>query len=238
MVPQAKKRAIHAIIIKHKYKITIQHAPSAPTRHNLRNSMTEHVKEREREDEERSTSCIHERSPPPSVILAGQLEIAEHDRDLRRRDQHQHEDGQQEPEHHVHLVRHDGGHEEVDLEEDGSEGDAAAHEAGEAGTQIPRLGGDLPLDVVGADGHVVLGESVAEKRAEVDERKRHAEPEKNQLENGGCVREKERNPLRWMNCGEPTRNHMMFMTSVTPAMVAGSRTPTKMITEERFLPPK
>ena len=238
MVPQAKKRAIHAIIIKHKYKITTQHAPAAPTRHNLRNSMTEHVKEREREDEERSTPGIHERSPPPSVIFAGQLEVAEHDRDLRRRDQHQHEDGEQEPEHHVHLVGHDGGHEEIDLEEDGSEGDAAAHEAGEPGTQIPRLRGDLSLDVVGADGHVILGETVAEKRAEVDERKGHAEPEQDQLEDGGWMREKERNRLRWMNWGEPTKNHIMFMTSVTPAMVAGSSTPTKMITERRFLPPK
>lgn len=147
--------------------------------------MAEHIKNRKHEDEEGGAPCVHEGSPPPSIVFAGQLEVAQHDRDLRRGDEHQHEDGEQEAEDHVHLVRHERGHEEVDLEEDGSEGDAAAHEAGEPRTQVPRLGGDLSLDVVGSDGHVVFGEVVAELGTEVDERERDAEPEQDQFENGG-----------------------------------------------------
>ena len=148
--------------------------------------MAEHIKEGEHEDEERSTAGVHEGSPPPSVVFAGQLEVAQHDGDLPGGDEHQHEDGQQEAEDGVHLVGEEGGHEEVDLEEAGSEGDAAAHQAGQPGPQGPRLGRDLPLDVVGADGHVVLGETVPEEGPEVDQRKRDAEPEQDQLEDGGC----------------------------------------------------
>ena len=79
-----------------------------------------------------------------------------------------------------------GGHHEIDLEEDGAEGDAASHEAGKRGMKVPRLGRNLPLDVVGSHRHVVLGELVGHEATQEGQRNGDGEPESRQLQHGGC----------------------------------------------------
>lgn len=119
------------------------------------------------------------------VVLVGQLEVAEHDRDLGGGDDGECEDGQEEAEDGVGLVEEDGGEHEVHLQENGAEGNAAAHEAGHDRVEVPGPRRDLALDVVGAHGHVVLGDLVADEGAEVDERERDEEPEEGESDERG-----------------------------------------------------
>ena len=155
------------------------------TGHQLRNANADHVVNREQEDKERRAARIGEGAPPPVVVLVGELEVAEHDGDLCGGDDGEGEDRQQEAEHGVGLVEQHRGEHEVHLEEDGSEGHAAADDARERGVEVPRTAGNLALNVVGANGHVVLGELVADEGAEVDERERDAEPEEHESDDGG-----------------------------------------------------
>ena len=113
-------------------------------------------------------------------------EVADDDSDFRRRNDHQEEDDEEEAEDRVDLMEQHGGHHEIDLEEDGAEGDAASHEAGKRGMKVPRLGRNLPLDVVGSHRHVVLGELVGHEATQEGQRNGDGEPESRQLQHGGC----------------------------------------------------
>ena len=78
------------------------------------------------------------------------------------------------------------GHHEVNLEEDGAEGNAAPHEAGEHGMEIPGLRRNLTLDVVGSHRHVVLGKLVGYEAAQEGQGNGDGEPQSRQLQHGGC----------------------------------------------------
>ena len=52
--------------------------------------------------------------------------------------------------------------------------------------KVPRLGRNLPLDVVGSHRHVVLGELVGHEATQEGQRNGDGEPESRQLQHGGC----------------------------------------------------
>ena len=77
---------------------------------------------------------------------------------------------------HSNLVFVDGGEDEEELDEACAEGEDARHQRGEHRVHVPGLRGDLPGDLVGADGLLVGLLAVAEVVAEVDEGEGDAEP--------------------------------------------------------------
>ena len=119
------------------------------------------------------------------VVLISQLEVAEHDRDLCSSDHSECNNRKKEAKDGVCLVQEDRRQHEVHFEENGSKRNATSNKARNDGVKVPRAGWNLALDVVGAHGHVVLGDLVADEGAEVDERKRHEEPEENEPEQRG-----------------------------------------------------
>ena len=60
----------------------------------------------------------HEQAPPPPpVVLGAELEVGEHDRDLRDRHEQDGDDQGQEPKHIVELLEPQARHDEVELHE-------------------------------------------------------------------------------------------------------------------------
>mmetsp|Transcript_17633 Transcript_17633/g.57055 ORF Transcript_17633/g.57055 Transcript_17633/m.57055 type:complete len:221 (-) Transcript_17633:1033-1695(-) len=92
--------------------------------------------------------------PPPVVVLRAQLEVAQHDGDLRARHDEDDEDDEEEPEDVVELVQPHRGQDEEELNEHSAEGEDAADHDGEDRLHVPRLLGHLAGDLVGAHGVV------------------------------------------------------------------------------------
>lgn len=80
------------------------------------------------------------------------MEVAEEDGGLRAGDHQDEEHQEQEAEHVVGLGGPDGVQDEEELDEDAAEGQDAAHDDARQRLRVYALLGDLPWDLVGADG--------------------------------------------------------------------------------------
>lgn len=80
------------------------------------------------------------------------MEVAEEDGGLRAGDHQDEEHQEQEAEHVVGLGGPDGVQDEEELDEDAPEGQDAAHDDARQRLRVYALLGDLPWDLVGADG--------------------------------------------------------------------------------------
>jgi len=104
---------------------------------------------------EGTTARVEEGSPPPTVVLIHQLEVAEQDGHLGA-GHHQHNHHQeQEAEDVVNLVQPQRGHDEIQLDGDRAKGEHTSEQAGHHRVQVPLLLGDRAGDLVGAhrEGH-------------------------------------------------------------------------------------
>ena len=119
---------------------------------------------------------VEERAPLPRVVLVAQLEIRQHDGHLGACDDEDEQHEREEAEDVVEALQPDGGHDEEELDEDGAEGEDAAHQHVERAAHVPRLLGDLPRDLVGAARVLVQLGLEAEEGAEEDEGDGDAEP--------------------------------------------------------------
>ena len=126
----------------------VQYTPRQATQPQLRDPVDKRVSE---DVECRCASC-HERSPVPMVILTAEQEVYHQDGDCGACDDHETVAEEEEAEHVVDLAEPDGGHDEVELDEDGSEGEDADDEHGWDGFHVGCHGWDLAGDLVGADG--------------------------------------------------------------------------------------
>jgi hypothetical protein len=121
------------------------------------------VVERVDEDEQTRSAAVDEGRPPPAVVLAGQLEVQQRDRDERGHHHQQDERDEQDAEEGVDLVAPNRREDVVQLDVDRREGQEASHE--QLGERVPVPRGDLGNlagYLVGAAGGLeLLGGDVA-----------------------------------------------------------------------------
>mmetsp|Transcript_10320 Transcript_10320/g.28390 ORF Transcript_10320/g.28390 Transcript_10320/m.28390 type:complete len:309 (+) Transcript_10320:272-1198(+) len=123
--------------------------------------------------------------PPPVIVLVAELEVGEEEGDLGARDDEDDEDDEQEPEDVVVVLIPDGGHDKVELDEAGAEGEDAADHHGERSTHEPRLVRNLAWDVGGLDREFDDLRLVTEEGTGEDERDGDSEPHDDEDEHGG-----------------------------------------------------
>ena len=86
------------------------------------------------------------------VVLRAKEIVNEHDGDGRAGDDHNAVAQEEKAEHVVNLIEPDAVHDEVELDEDSTEGEGANEEHGWNGPEVGRARGNLAGDLVGADG--------------------------------------------------------------------------------------
>lgn len=123
-------------------------------------------------------------TPPPMIVLAAQLEIAENDGYLRTRYNQDHENEGQKPEYVIKLVEPHRCEDEEELNEYGTEGENAADKNCEDLVHVPGLLRDLTWDLVGPDW--IFNSLFLETKVRAHEHKgdRYAEPKEDQDEEG------------------------------------------------------
>lgn len=126
----------------------IQHPAHQPAQMQLRGP----VRDRMQEDVERAGAGGQERAPVPVVVLGAEQEVDEEDCDRGGRGDHEAVAEEEEAEHVVHLAEPDGAHDEVELDEDGAEGEEADEQHGRDRAQVGCRRGDLARDLVCAHG--------------------------------------------------------------------------------------
>lgn len=94
-------------------------------------------------------TCTHKCAPVPPVVLCTQQEIHQQDSGSRRGNNHQAVAEEQEPEHVVDLVGPEGGHNEVQLDKNGTEGENSGQQNRRNCAQATRHRRNLPRDLVG-----------------------------------------------------------------------------------------
>jgi len=90
-------------------------------------------------------------SPPPMIVLATKLEVAHDDGDLGASQDQNDEDNGQKSKNVVELMQPNGGQDEEQFDEDGSEGKDSSHQDREQRSHIPDLLWDLARNLVGSD---------------------------------------------------------------------------------------
>ena len=109
-------------------------------------------------------------SAPPAVVLAAELEVAQHNGDLRAGDNQDHKHQAKEAEEVVELVEPHGGEDEEELDEDSTKRQNASDQNAKHRVHIPWLLGYLPGNLVGAHRVFQCRGLVAKVGADEDQR--------------------------------------------------------------------
>mmetsp|Transcript_25720 Transcript_25720/g.41104 ORF Transcript_25720/g.41104 Transcript_25720/m.41104 type:complete len:244 (-) Transcript_25720:1218-1949(-) len=131
------------------------------------------------------------RSPVPVVVLGVEEEVRAHDGNAQRDDDKNQKDEEEKAVHVVHLVVPDGGEDEVCLDEDGAEGQQAAHDGDHDGTKVPlplgnRAGNGLdPARVIRNPVPVPADDSAEQHERERDKRPHEEHHHHGAERNGG-----------------------------------------------------
>ena len=116
-------------------------------------------------DEKSGGAAVHERSPPPSVVLCAELEVAQDNCDLGTRYQEDNVGQQEEAENVVVLIHPQRAHDKEELNKARTEGEDASHQTGDSALEVPGLGRDLARDGGGYHGVLIRIHLVAKIRA-------------------------------------------------------------------------
>ena len=107
---------------------------------------------------------------PPAVVLTAELEVAQHNGDLRAGDHQDHKHQAKEAEEVVELVQPHGGEDEEELDEDSAKRQNASNQDAKHRVHVPRLLGYLPGNLVGTHWVLKCRGLVAKVGAHEDQR--------------------------------------------------------------------
>mmetsp|Transcript_14198 Transcript_14198/g.49377 ORF Transcript_14198/g.49377 Transcript_14198/m.49377 type:complete len:317 (+) Transcript_14198:2922-3872(+) len=147
-------------------------------RHAAQRQARRHVQQAVHVDIHARGARDEEGAPPPVVVLRAQLEVGENDGDLGARDDEDDEGEAEEAEHVVVLRQPQRREDEVELHEDGAEGQDAADEHDEHLRQVPRLRRHVARHGADRHGELDLRALEADVRAHEHERHRDEQPQR------------------------------------------------------------
>ena len=131
------------------------------------------------------------------VALGTKQKVDHEHRDGGARDDHEAEADEQEAEHVVHAARPDGVHDEVELDEDGAEGQYADQQHRWDRPHVSAGRRNLARDLVGADGR--RDRLRLEAQPTTRQRQRHRDHEPDENDDDHC--------REWYRSGCPSRPH-------------------------------
>mmetsp|Transcript_15345 Transcript_15345/g.36232 ORF Transcript_15345/g.36232 Transcript_15345/m.36232 type:complete len:268 (-) Transcript_15345:1302-2105(-) len=133
---------------------------------------------------DRHAAACEPAAPPPSVVLGAQLQVAQHHRHLRHRDNQDGKHQKQEPKHVVKPMLPYGPQNDSELDKDDTEGQDAGEQQGGQGLEVPRLRRDLAGNGICAAGERARLLAIAQETAEKHEGKGDAKPEQHECNHG------------------------------------------------------